>query len=37
MLSGIINFIAKIGVGASTMCLWGWFDEPEMPKSMLKK
>ena len=37
MLEGLFNLIAKIGMGASTMCWWGWFDEPEMPKSMLRK
>lgn len=37
MLNVILNFIAKIGAGASTMCVLGWFDEPEMPKSLLRK
>ena len=33
----LIELLAKIGASISTMCVVGWFDEPEMPKSMLRK
>ncbi len=33
----LFDLIAKIGASISTMCWVGWLDEPEMPKSMIKK
>lgn len=33
----LLDLIAKIGASISTMCIVGWIDEPEMPKSMIRK
>lgn len=37
----IVSIIASLGAiianTASAGCVWGWIDEPEMPKSMLER
>ena len=33
LLSGLGNLFSNAG---STACIWGWIDEPECPKSLIK-
>ena len=37
MLSTILNFVGEIASKAgSSACMWGWFDEPKTPQSLIK-
>ncbi len=37
MLSAILEAIANFGASVSTLCVFGWIDEPEAPKSIIEK
>ena len=37
MLAHILAAIANCGANVSTLCLFGWLDEPEAPKSVIEK
>lgn len=37
MLYNILEAIAKFGSSISTLCVLGWLDEPEAPKSIIEK
>ena len=37
MLANILEAIANFGANVSTLCLFGWIDEPEAPKSIIEK
>ena len=37
MLSSILEGLGSLFANASSVaCGWGWFDEPECPKSLIK-
>ncbi len=37
MFAGIFKAIANFGASVSTLCLFGWVDEPEAPKSIIER
>lgn len=37
MLANILEAIANLGSSISTLCMVGWLDEPEAPKSIIEK
>lgn len=37
MLANILTAIANFGASISTLCVVGWLDEPEAPKSIIEK
>lgn len=37
MFSNVLAAIAKFGSSVSTLCMLGWLDEPEAPKTIIEK